>query len=106
MLPDLCYLECHRVDEARREAAAGRHQGDMFRIKMDEEQEAEERKRREKEEEDRRRRKEAFVDTLQVITTSIWLASCLNYCLRCGKGTTASWKIVNTQLWCNNMKIK
>ena len=37
-LQDLAYLECHRVDPARREEAAVRYQGDIFRIRNDEDQ--------------------------------------------------------------------
>jgi hypothetical protein len=34
MLPDLAYLECHRADQAKREQAASRYQGDIFRIRQ------------------------------------------------------------------------
>ena len=37
-LQDLAYLECHRVDPARREEATVRYQGDIFRIRNDEDQ--------------------------------------------------------------------
>ena len=35
---NLSYLECHRVDPVRREEAAVRYQGDIFRIRNDEDQ--------------------------------------------------------------------